>query len=122
MNTAPGTRPVSPPLLLSLLLLIAACGEPQTDEDRAKKAAEQISRSQPDVEATALAQDTDSSAIEQAQKQLTALQEYQGEVNGVLDAVTVNAIEAFQRSVGLRDNGILDRRTREKLAEVAPNS
>ena len=41
------------------------------------------------------------------------------EANGKLDSVTINAIQAFQRSAGLKDDGIIDAHTREKLAAAA---
>jgi peptidoglycan hydrolase-like protein with peptidoglycan-binding domain len=48
--------------------------------------------------------------------------EYLGEVNGKLDSVTVNAIQAFQRSRGLRDDGLLDERTKRELRAVLESS
>jgi peptidoglycan hydrolase-like protein with peptidoglycan-binding domain len=105
-------------LILSAVPLgaLAGCTGGQTAEERAREAAEQISRSQPNVEATALAQVVDAATVKTVQEQLTRLHEYQGEINGELDSVTVNAIQAFQRSAGLRDDGILNAATRERLA------
>jgi peptidoglycan hydrolase-like protein with peptidoglycan-binding domain len=76
----------------------------------------------PEVEATALAQPIDVEVVKEVQKNLTSIHEYQGEINGVLDSVTLNALEAFQRSVGKPDNGIIDEETRLKLAEAAHKS
>lgn len=112
-------RPVARCLVLAALLGLAAGCTGQTAEERAREAAEQIKESIPDVEAIALAQPVEASVVEEVQRQLTALHEYQGEINGKLDSVTVNAIQAFQRSVGLKDDGILDAHTREKLTEAA---
>jgi peptidoglycan hydrolase-like protein with peptidoglycan-binding domain len=109
-------------LLATLALLLAAaggCQGGQSAEDRAREAAEEISRSQPNVEATALAQTVDESTVKTAQEHLKLLHEYQGEIDGALDSVTVNAIQAFQRSAGLRDDGLLNERTRERLARAA---
>lgn len=105
-----------------LLCVLAGCTGGQTAEERAREAAEQVSRSQPNVEATALAQVVDVATVKTAQEQLTQLNEYQGEANGELDSVTVNAIQAFQRAAGLRDDGILNAATREKLALAASAS
>jgi peptidoglycan hydrolase-like protein with peptidoglycan-binding domain len=110
------------PRLVSLLVLLGVaggCAGGKTDEERAREAAEEISRSQPNVEATALAQAIDAATVKAVQEQLARLDEYQGEANGELDSVTVNAIQAFQRSAGLRDDGILSAATREKLAAAA---
>ncbi len=114
-----GRRPTARCLVFAALLGLAAGCTGQTAEERAREAAEQIKESIPDVEAIALAQPVDASVVEEVQRQLTALHEYQGEINGKLDSVTVNAIQAFQRSAGLKDDGILDARTREKLAAAA---
>ena len=75
-----------------------------------------------DVEAIALEQKVEAEVVKQAQLQLTALKEYQGEVNGKLDSVTVNAIQAFQRTAGIEDDGILNEKTRKKLADAAPRA
>ena len=110
--------------LVALVLLLgtgSGCQGGQSAEDRAREAAEEISRSQPNVEATALAQVVDKETVKTAQEQLALLHEYQGEANGELDTVTVNAIQAFQRSAGLDDDGLLSPATREKLASASRN-
>ena len=107
---------------VGLVLLLSACDSAPTPEERAQQAAEEIRKSQPDVEATALVQEIDEEAVQEAQKNLTAINEYQGEINGVLDSVTVNAIESFQRSAGLDDSGILDPETRQRLVAAAAGS
>jgi peptidoglycan hydrolase-like protein with peptidoglycan-binding domain len=102
---------------ISLLLLTAACSK-ESAVARARAAAEKAKESMPDVEAKALAQKVAPEEVKRAQEALTAVHEYQGEINGELDAVTVNAIEAFQRSRGLRGNGMLTQKTERLLDEV----
>lgn len=67
----------------------------------------------------ALAQRVDEDVVQHVQSELRVLQEYLDEPSGTLDAVTVNAIEAFQRRTGLRDDGLLDPRTLDRLAAAA---
>lgn len=99
-------------------LLFAACTG-KSAEMRAREQAEKIKESIPDVEAKALAQKVTPEEVKKAQESLAAVNEYLGEVNGQLDAVTVNAIEAFQRAHGLKGDGILDEKTQRALQEVA---
>jgi peptidoglycan hydrolase-like protein with peptidoglycan-binding domain len=113
-----GARLLAYFLLAALVAAITSC-HGSTAEQRAREAAEQIKASMPDVDAAALAQKVDPETVRQAQRELTAINEYQGEINGKLDSVTVNAIEAFQREADLEDDGILDSHTRERLAEAA---
>ncbi len=118
-------------IVLPFLMIFAlACTEEQA-EQRAREVAEKIQKSIPDVDAVALSQQVDPDVLKEVQRQLTTLNEYQGEVTGELDLVTVNAIQAFQRSAAarepvwwppwwhLKDDGILNQRTRELLAEAA---
>jgi peptidoglycan hydrolase-like protein with peptidoglycan-binding domain len=118
-------RASSPPprltcLALGALLAAAVPGcDTRTAEDRGREALEKIQEAIPDVEARALEQQVDSAVVQEAQRQLTTLKEYQGDIDGKLDSVTVNAIQAFQRSAGLRDNGILDARTCNRLKAAA---
>ncbi|MBI4517279.1 MAG: peptidoglycan-binding protein [Deltaproteobacteria bacterium] len=88
-------------------------------ETRAREAADKIKASIADLEARALEQKVDPADVKAAQAVLTTLNEYQGEVNGQLDAVTVNSIEAFQRAKGLRADGILNEQTKRLLQEAA---
>lgn len=90
-------------------------------EARARKAAEKIKESIPDVQAKALAQPATEGEVREAQEALRLVNEYLGEINGKLDAVTVNAIQSFQRSHGLRDDGILDDKTKRALRAVLAN-
>ena len=104
-------------LTLSASFWALACNE-ETGELRAREALEKMQSSIQDPMAIALAQKTTPEEIKQAQTALTGLKEYMGEINGKLDSVTVNAIEAFQRSRGLEDDGILDAETKKLLAEA----
>src|SRR5258708_3692891 len=91
---------------MAVLLLIRCSNE--SSEQRAREAAERIKESIPDVEARALEQKVTPEQVQRAQAALTAVHEYLGEVNGKLDAVTVNAVEAFQHAHGLPADGILN--------------
>jgi len=104
--------------LLAALMIVMLCGcSKESTERRAREAAEKIKESIPDVEAKALEQKVSADQVSAAQKALTAAHEYQDEVNGKLDSVTINAIEAFQRTHGLQGNGILDEKTQRLLNE-----
>ena len=70
-----------------------------------------------DAQSRALGQKVTPDEVKQAQEALTQVHEYMGEVNGKLDAVTVNAVESFQRTHGLKDNGILNEKTQRLLRE-----
>jgi peptidoglycan hydrolase-like protein with peptidoglycan-binding domain len=100
------------------LLFIVGCNG-RSAEIRAREAAEKIKESIPDVEARALAQKTTPEQVQQTQEALKKVNEYLGEANGTLDAVTVNSIEAFQRAHGLRADGILNDKTQRVLQEAA---
>jgi peptidoglycan hydrolase-like protein with peptidoglycan-binding domain len=104
---------------LATLLSTAGC-EGRSIEDRAREAEKAAKESLgPDLEAVAIAQPIDPTVAKEVQENLTALHEYQGEVNGKLDSVTVNAIQAFQRDAGLTDDGIVDESTRARLQAAA---
>ncbi|MCX8071658.1 MAG: peptidoglycan-binding protein [Candidatus Binatia bacterium] len=100
----------------ALSFFMLACQ--QDTEARAREAAEKIKESIPDVQARALSQPVTEEEVREAQLALREVKEYLGEVNGKLDAVTVNAIQAFQRSRGIRDDGILNERTKRELRKV----
>ena len=104
-------------LLLGLVSLLGCSDE--AAERRARAAAEKVKESMPDVHAVALAQPVSAEDVRAAQAALAQLREYQGEVNGKLDTVTINAVQAFQRSQGLDDDGILDEDTRLRLQAAA---
>lgn len=97
--------------------LASACRGPDAESGRA--AVEAMQRSIVDVDGAALAQRVDARTIADIQRQLTVLNEYQGAVDGRIDTVLVNAIQAFQRTAGLRDDGMLTAQTRRRLASAA---
>jgi peptidoglycan hydrolase-like protein with peptidoglycan-binding domain len=103
---------------LALLVAVSACSH-QTAEERARATAEKLTKSIIDVEAIALDQTVDAGVVTEVQTNLTKINEYQGEINGKLDSVTVNAIQAFQRTAGVKDDGIITDATRQKLAAAA---
>lgn len=105
--------------ILALAWVLPSCSG-GTREERERQAAKEIKESMKDVEAIALEQKVEPDVVKEVQRQLAALKEYQGEITGKLDSVTVNAIQAFQRTAGLEDDGILDEETRKKLAQAAP--
>jgi len=108
--------------LLVLVLLAAtvcvACDK-ESAERRARQAAEKMKESLPDVDGKALAQKLAPEEVRQMQQGLAAVKEYQGESNGELDQVTVNALQAFQRSQGLPDDGMWSAETKRRLQEAA---
>ncbi len=110
--------------LATVLVLLAACSgcSKQDVEARGRDAAEKIKASIPDVESVALEQKTSPADIKAVQEQLARLNEYQGEADGKIDSVTVNAIEAFQRTQGLKANGLLTDDTKKHLQEAAAHA
>ena len=104
-------------VLSAAVVLLAGCTGGDT-EARARQAAEKIKESIPDVEAKALAQAVTPEEVREAQAGLAVAKEYLGEVNGKLDSVTVNAIEAFQRAHRIQDDGILNAQTKAALKDV----
>lgn len=106
------------PLVVVAVLLAAGCSR-ESVEERARAAAEKMQKGIVDVEAIALEQQAPKDVVSEVQRNLTAVNEYQGEINGTLDSVTINAIQAFQRTAGLKDDGIITAQTREKLAAAA---
>jgi len=102
-------------ILSAALLTCISCSQQRTAE-RAKEAAERVRASLSDVDAPALAQKVDEKVVRRVQEELKAIDEYQGEVTGKLDPVTLNAIQAFQRSQGLDDSGFLNPKTLKRLA------
>jgi peptidoglycan hydrolase-like protein with peptidoglycan-binding domain len=106
------------PTIFALIatLFLAGCNAPSA-ETRAREQAEKIKESIPDVEAVALAQKVTPERVKQAQEALKKTNEYLGEVNGKLDAVTVNSIEAFQHAHALKGDGILNEKTERLLQE-----
>ncbi len=103
--------------LAAAATLTSACHGPDAESGRA--AAEAMQRSIVDWDGPALAQSVDAKTIAEVQRQLTALHEYQGAIDGQIDAVLVNAIQAFQRTAGLKDDGLLTVETLRHLASAA---
>src|SRR6185503_2896266 len=104
--------------LAAVVVLGLGCGR-KSVEDRARDAAEKIQSEQVDVEAVALDQKAPADVVSEVQRNLTAINEYKGEINGKLDSVTINAIQSFQRTAGLKDDGLINDKTREKLTAAA---
>ena len=107
--------------LLALLVVLAAAPacKTKTIEEREREAADLMTRSMKDVDAIALAQQVDPAVVKEVQEHLTTIHEYQGQINGKLDAVTINALQAFERSQDMKDDGIIDPKVRERLSAAA---
>ncbi len=80
-----------------ILCAVSACGAPNAEE-RAREAAVAIEASIQDFDGPALNQEVDREVVIEVQTNLTAIKEYMGEINGEIDPVLVNAIQAFQRT------------------------
>src|SRR5216684_2417532 len=111
--------------LVALALALAACssGDPEasskTMEARMKEIEKRMKDSMPKTQENALAQKVDKETVKKVQTQLQALSEYLDEPAGKLDMVTVNAIEAFQRHEGMKEDGLLNEETLKKLEAAA---
>ena len=103
--------------VLAVAAALAGC-QAQDPEAAGRAAAERAKAAIKSADAEALAQKLDPAVIKQVQEQLTSLKEYMGPVNGRLDAVTVNAIVAFQRAHDLTPDGMLDKATLARLADA----
>ena len=79
-----------------LIALISACSGP-TSEERARAVAADIEASIQDFDTAALAQEIDPKIVREIQTQLTELKDFMGEIDGEIDPVLINAIQAFQR-------------------------
>jgi peptidoglycan hydrolase-like protein with peptidoglycan-binding domain len=121
-------RIVSLSISLVLGLYAVACNSPKSDSGTTSKAMEQRMReiekkmkdSMPKTQQIALAQKPDAAIVKQAQSDLKALSEYlEDPPSGKIDMVTVNAIEAFQRRIGMKEDGLLTEETLKKLDEAA---
>lgn len=99
-----GRELVSLALAAGLLVSLSACSG-DISEEKAREIAERARRSIQPIDAGALEQEIDPAVIKRVQKELTALHEYMGPINGKLDSVTINAFEAFQRRQGLTADG-----------------
>jgi peptidoglycan hydrolase-like protein with peptidoglycan-binding domain len=121
-------RIVSLSISLALGLYAVGCDSPNPDSGTTSKAMEQRMReiekkmkdSMPKTQQIALAQKPDPAVVKKTQADLKALSEYlEDPPSGKIDMVTVNAIEAFQRRVGLKEDGLLTEETLKKLDEAA---
>ena len=125
MFASPSARRRVPTTLLAAALIALAgigCGKQTAEESNratAEKIQKKIAESMVDFETLAIEQKADPALVQEVQRNLTAINEYQGEINGKLDSVTINAIQSFQRTAGLKDDGIITTATREKLAAAA---
>ena len=116
---------------LVLSLCAVGCESPNSDSGTTSKAMEQRMRdiekrmkdSMPKTQQIALAQKPDPAVVRKVQDQLKTLNEYlEPAPSGKIDMVTVNAIEAFQRRAGLKEDGLLNEETLRKLEEAAKNA
>jgi peptidoglycan hydrolase-like protein with peptidoglycan-binding domain len=104
--------------LFALLAALPAC-KTKTIEEREREAADAVARSLKDVDAMAMEQKVDPAVVKEVQQHLTAIHEYQGEINGKLDQVTINAVQAFERAQDLEPDGIIDEDLRKRLTTAA---
>ncbi|MBU6282350.1 peptidoglycan-binding protein [bacterium] len=101
-------------------LLLASLGCQAADPSKAgREAAERAKAAIRAIDADAHDQKVSPDVVKRVQEQLTAIKEYQGPIDGKLDAVTLNAFEAFQRSLGLTADGMFTDKVLGKLAEAA---
>lgn len=104
--------------VLGLVLVSSACTFP-TDQERAKAAEESAKKSLIAIDHLALEQKVDPERLKKIQKELTAINEYMGPVNGKLDQVTVNSFEAFQRRNGYFPDGLFTDKQLKLLEQTA---
>jgi len=118
-------------IVLVLSLCSLGCESPDPDSGTTSKAMEQRMRdiekrmkdSMPKTQQLALAQKPDPAVVRKVQDQLKILNEYlEPSPSGKIDMVTVNAIEAFQHRVELKEDGLLTEETLRKLEEAAKNA
>ena len=105
-------------IILAALCALAACTGKDA-ETRAREAEKKIKDSIPDIVGAAVAQKASPDQVKLAQEELKTLSEYLGEPDGKLDAVTVSAIQAFQRTQGLKADGMLTDKTMRLLQDAA---
>jgi peptidoglycan hydrolase-like protein with peptidoglycan-binding domain len=130
---APCARIASLTLAVTVLAGFAGCDHQTSEESKraiAAKMQEKIAQSMVDYEAVALQQKVDPGVVLEVQRNLAAINEYQDEPTGKLDSVTINAIQAFQRTIDcswlrrvlrrcVKDDGIIGEETRQQLAAAA---
>lgn len=106
--------------MLAIATLTASCSG-ELSEEKARLAAEQAQAGIQPLDAGALDQDVDEATVKKVQEQLTALREYMGPIDGKLDQVTLNALEAFQRTRDIAADGRFNPETLAALDEAAPS-
>jgi peptidoglycan hydrolase-like protein with peptidoglycan-binding domain len=94
-----------------------ATGDPR--EERMRAIERRIRESLPKTRERALTQIVEPALVRETEEALRALDEFQDPPDGVIDDVTVNAIQAFERRAGLEEDGLLDDRTVRELREAA---
>ncbi len=123
---------ISARLCLAITLIGAAassCSGPNSEE-RAREVAADIQASIQDFDGPALTQEVDKAVVREVQTNLTTLKEYMGEVDGQIDPVLVNAIQAFQRSRNAQlpwwrfwqrtaNDGLITEELRQEIAQAA---
>ena len=112
--------------VLFVSLAIIACDSPtepgmtsKAMEERMRDIEKRMKDSLPKTQEIALKQNAAPEVVKKAQEQLTVLKEYLDPPSGKIDMVTVNAIQAFQRSEGLHEDGLLNEETVKRLDEAA---
>ena len=126
MRRALGTKALAVGVSLLASLAGGACDSPTESgttskamEERMREIEKRMKDSLPKTQEIALAQKTDPEVVKKVQAELKVLNEYLEDApSGKIDMVTVNAIEAFQRRVGLHDDGLLDEETLKRLDEA----
>ena len=102
----------------ALVLPLLGC-EAADPAKAGREAAERAKAAIRAIDADAHEQKVAPEVVKKVQEQLTAIKEYQGPIDGKLDPVTLNAFEAFQRSLGLTADGMFTDKVLAKLAEAA---
>ena len=123
------TKQVCASLFLGVALLVGIGGagckssNPQESskafETRMKEIEKRMKDSMPKTQELALQQKVSPEVLKKVQEELGTLKEYLDEPTGKMDFVTVNAIQAFQRRMGLLDDGQLNEKTLRFLEEEA---
>ena len=107
-------------LLAAAAIGLAACDSQDDSTTSMRDTEKRIKDSLPKTQEIALAQNVEPALLAKVQAELKALNEYLDDPpSGKIDMVTVNAIEAFQRRVGVRDDGLLDSETLRRLEDAA---
>ena len=100
------------------LVLISGCSS-ELSEEKARAAADRARDSIKPLDHGAMEQRIPPETVKKVQEELIVLKEYMGPVTGKLDVVTLNALEAFQRSQGILADGQFNDRTLQALEQVA---